>query len=800
MRKIIPLLAVFLFWPLAALAQNGQSVTFSGTPTPGHAVVSVYGGGPPTSSTVLGDAGPALNGAVTEFGITNTGTPFCINDAKPGTVGGYHQLCLGANALGGGLISYNAYGGATPLGMNVNLNGTSYPLVGSGGGNVIGPTSPVPVAGDVVLWNGGVIVKAGGTSWPVGYAGRTYICDGTSDITSALQADLNAYAAAGGGRYYMQQTGCVIGTNGNLTIPTGVFLAGNWSGGGYQANNNYTNKSFTFLLSATNSIIMSSYSGLSGVLIAREGMPAPTTLRGFISGVEAFAGTAVSCSGQTDVDIDRTAIMGFAQAIASANCDRLRVTSTRGDDTSGLSVSSCGDDCAAHDVEFWDFTTPPYVAGPQYETINVSGATNNGSGLIRLTESAVSGTPLVTGDTVVVGNVGGVPNASGRWTATVVDSTHIDLQASTWGGSYTSGGTIYLTAGRRTGTAFYFSASNIQTSRLVEYGHDTSMHIASDDDVNCVDCWFDGDTTNDPDPVPVGLLVDGAAFRNHVSHSFISSKAIPVEVNSTSGNPPSIYLVDDEIGANSGAPLVSNNGIVKLVQGFVNIVGGQLTNGAPQTNPGVYVAAAAGGCAITGTDFQGNVTQVSYATGAPLCDVSGGPGTLNSVTSSRAVGNSPPQAGFLDALSTPNNVKTAVAWNQDGVWSWKVGMPADNANFVWSTETDLSSPVFSIMSIGHLAAGVGPGIAPTVSSCGTSPSLQAGSSDTRGVINVGSGTVSSCTMTFGNAFVAGNPACTANVGVAAALYFSAITDDTITFGTTGGENMEGTQIYYSCWD
>jgi hypothetical protein len=63
-----------------------------------------------------------------ELSITNTGTPACINDAPITSVTGYHQLCLGANALGGGLISYNAYGGAPQLPLHFNINGTTYPF------------------------------------------------------------------------------------------------------------------------------------------------------------------------------------------------------------------------------------------------------------------------------------------------------------------------------------------------------------------------------------------------------------------------------------------------------------------------------------------------------------------------------------------------------------------------------------------------------------------------------------------------------------------------------------------------
>lgn len=72
--------------------------------------------------------------------------------------------------------------------------------------------------------------------------------------------------------------------------------------------------------------------------------------------------------------------------------------------------------------------------------ITISGAANNGSGLIRLTVSSTSG--WTTGDVKTVSAVGGVTAANGTWTITVIDATHIDLQGSTFAGVYTSGGVV----------------------------------------------------------------------------------------------------------------------------------------------------------------------------------------------------------------------------------------------------------------------------------------------------------------------------------------------------------------------
>ena len=71
-------------------------------------------------------------------------------------------------------------------------------------------------------------------------------------------------------------------------------------------------------------------------------------------------------------------------------------------------------------------------------TLAVTGAVNNGSGLIRLT---VANHNFTTGDKPQILNVGGVPNANGYFTLTVIDATHVDLQGSVFAGAYTAGGT-----------------------------------------------------------------------------------------------------------------------------------------------------------------------------------------------------------------------------------------------------------------------------------------------------------------------------------------------------------------------
>ena len=70
----------------------------------------------------------------------------------------------------------------------------------------------------------------------------------------------------------------------------------------------------------------------------------------------------------------------------------------------------------------------------------ITGAANNGSGLVRLTVTSTA--TFATGQVKKVAGVVGTTEANGSWTITIVDATHIDLQGSTFANNYISGGTI----------------------------------------------------------------------------------------------------------------------------------------------------------------------------------------------------------------------------------------------------------------------------------------------------------------------------------------------------------------------
>lgn len=84
----------------------------------------------------------------------------------------------------------------------------------------------------------------------------------------------------------------------------------------------------------------------------------------------------------------------------------------------------------------------------------VMNATNNGSGLIRLN---VPTHGLSTGNTVEVIGVRGVTAANGTWTITNIDANNIDLQASTFSGTFDN-------AGNPTGGAAHGTVARLATN------------------------------------------------------------------------------------------------------------------------------------------------------------------------------------------------------------------------------------------------------------------------------------------------------------------------------------------------
>lgn len=167
------------------------SVRQTGNITPGHAAAW-------TTTGVIQDAGTAASGKFSSLGVTAAGPGFCQNSGP--ITAAYYQLCLGVTSGGVNTISVAGFGGAGNASLQFNINGTTYPFTpGTGSGNMTGPTSPTPPAGNIAIWNGGTTVRDGGPSLFVSVLDTAIgaVCNGIADDTVALQKIMSAANTVG---------------------------------------------------------------------------------------------------------------------------------------------------------------------------------------------------------------------------------------------------------------------------------------------------------------------------------------------------------------------------------------------------------------------------------------------------------------------------------------------------------------------------------------------------------------------------------------------------------------------------
>jgi hypothetical protein len=142
----------------------------------------------------------------------------------------------------------------------------------------------------------------------------------------------------------------------------------------------------------------------------------------------------------------------------------------------------------------------------------ITGAANNGSGLIRITVGSTAG--WSTGDIKDIASVGGTTEANGTWTITVISGTTFDLQGSTFTNVYTSGGYV---AGSL--DALTVSLDDFSAATLNELGMFASDHSLG---------YFSGDTleatltTSEQSGVAKRIFVRGAYPITDAATAYIS--------------------------------------------------------------------------------------------------------------------------------------------------------------------------------------------------------------------------------------------------------------------------------------
>ena len=447
-------------------------------------------------------------------------------------------------------------------------------------------------------------------------------CNGLTDVTAAMQAEINDYSNAGGGIYHIPVgKGCVVGTSTHLEIPYNVQLSCSMTGGGYWPSHNFTNYA-DFLVDPSHTIRtvtptapLGGRSGMWGCLVVKKGLVGATDLRGVINTINSFAGTAFVCTGagggaaQVDVELRNNMFVGFGTAVVTS-CDRLHFVGNRGDATTFFSLLKCNDICEIHDNHAWPFVSSPYPGnlggGGQAQDTNVTSAVITGGNVLTLGFAAPP-TPLVTGDTVVLSKIGGITGAQwGRFTATVVDPTHISVQG-TFSGAFTSGGTIRISSMRQTGTAFNFAAGGgggPLARHLTSFGWDVGLWLRGGSAAHCDGCWMDNDVNAaNTDPVPIGLMLDGASGLTNYYQGYINTPGQAIVKYDDS-----ILTIGPGTQVSSLNKLVGSHVIIVMKGSLQASSANVFTDFGAGVGPALYIASAANSVDINGSPLSGTVT------------------------------------------------------------------------------------------------------------------------------------------------------------------------------------------------
>jgi hypothetical protein len=188
------------------------------------------------SGGVYGDAGTSAGSAVpsgtqggnlSTLGITGAGLPFCVTDTVIGSP--HYQICLGANTLGGGLISYNAYAGAPTLPLQLDVNGALYQFPGNGQGNILGPVTTT--INEPMVWANtiGTLAKDG-LNAPIAHTG-TFSASGATTFGSTVGITGNTTVGGTLGVTGLETLSGGLNLTGVTTINSGLTAAQIFAGG-----------------------------------------------------------------------------------------------------------------------------------------------------------------------------------------------------------------------------------------------------------------------------------------------------------------------------------------------------------------------------------------------------------------------------------------------------------------------------------------------------------------------------------------------------------------------------------------
>jgi len=214
----------------------------------------------------------------------------------------------------------------------------------------------------------------------------------------------------------------------------------------------------------TNSLALDGQSTMTGPLKAANGSAA---IPSYAFGSDTNTGAYRSASGEYSVAADGV-------QITAVNADGLDIKSgtlsIAGTEVFPVPTAQIADKSVTLQKLYHPSAPAVLLGSNSNPALTITGAANNGSGLIRLTVADTS--TFATSQKKTVSDVLGTTEANGTWTITVVDSTHIDLQGSAFANAYVSGGTIGGAVEEITvGTGLSLTGSTLSAPLLTPQGY-----------------------------------------------------------------------------------------------------------------------------------------------------------------------------------------------------------------------------------------------------------------------------------------------------------------------------------------
>lgn len=268
---------------------------------------------------------------------------------------------------------------------------------------------------------------------------------------------------------------------------------------------------------------------------------------------------------------NRNLTIGSLQALVRIYCTKnivVRNVEAYGQQSHLLAFLGCDNVTFGDNVNLHDWGHPS-------NGIAVTGAVDNGSGLIRLTVTSTA--TMTTGDTRHVSGVEGVTNANGTFVVTVIDATHVDLQASVFAGVFSGSSTAHIASGVDGGSAVIFleNATDGTDSTNVKLGDGVYIHDGNwcGIQMNAVNFVVDG--------VSVINAKEAAIFSRNAAGA--SPSADGIITNCHVKGVTSAYIDGNAITAGSNRMRVTDNLIENCAYAGISLVS-ELFDGVIENN------------------------------------------------------------------------------------------------------------------------------------------------------------------------------------------------------------------------